>query len=148
MQTPPGHWFVILNYVMDQPDFNRKFMGNGLELNTLDYDIIAYFMLGGAMHDVAVASWGVKGYYDYIRPVSAIRYMATKGQSSDEQLPNYHPAGIPLISNYIEQVQEGDPLAARRLHVDHLASGRVSRRADQHDAGLVNAELAVQGVFG
>jgi len=36
-----------------------------------------------AMHDVAIASRAVKGRYDYIRPVSAIRYMASKGQRTD-----------------------------------------------------------------
>ena len=71
--------------------------------------------LGGAMHDVAVDIWGIKGYYDYIRPISAIRYMATKGQSSDNTTPegiaSYHPHGIPLVPGYIEIIKTGDALA-------------------------------------
>ena len=67
--------------------------------------------LGGVMHDVVIASWGVKGYYDYIRFISALRYMAKLGQSSDPNLPNYHPAGIELIPGYIEQIAIGDSLA-------------------------------------
>ena len=35
------------------------------------------------MHDCAIAAWSAKGYYDYSRPVSGIRYMAEHGQSSD-----------------------------------------------------------------
>ena len=42
------------------------------------------------MHDAAISAWSVKGWYDYIRPISAIRYMADEqGQSSDPNLPNY-----------------------------------------------------------
>lgn len=110
-ETPPGHWFTILNYVNDHPMFERKYRGQGDALSELEWDVKAYMLLGGAMHDCAISAWGVKGYYDYIRPVSAIRGMADKGQSSDPNLPNYHPAGIPLYEGYIELVEEGDPLA-------------------------------------
>ena len=62
------------------------------------------------MHDCAIAAWSAKGYYDYSRPVSAIRYMAEHGQSSDPSLPSYHPAGLPLIPGFIEMVDDADPL--------------------------------------
>jgi len=110
-ETPPGHWFTILNYVNDQPELVKKFRGTGVVLSDLEWDVKSYFMLGGAMHDVAISSWGIKGYYDYVRPVSAIRYMSDQGQSSDPTLPRYNAHGIPLIENYIELVEEGDPLA-------------------------------------
>ncbi len=109
-ETPPGHWFVLLNYISDHPDFERKFKGEEI-LDPLEWDVKAYFTLGGTMHDAAIAAWAVKGWYDFIRPISAIRYMASMGQSSDSSLPGYHPDGIPLIDGYIEQVQEGDSLA-------------------------------------
>ena len=112
-ETPPGHWFAILNEVNADPDLVKKFEGSGNTLSDLEWDIKSYFTLGGAMHDAAVAAWGVKGYYDYIRPMSAIRYMADQGQSSDPNLPNYHPHGIPLVDNYIEVVQSGDALAGQ-----------------------------------
>jgi hypothetical protein len=76
-----------------------------------EWDVKAYFALGGAMHDSAIAAWGVKGWYDYIRPVSAIRAMADRGQSSDPSLPSYSVDGIPLEAGYIELVESGDPLA-------------------------------------
>ena len=109
-ETPPGHWFVILNYVHDHPEFTAKYKGQGTTLDNLEWDVKAYFALGGAMHDAAIAAWGIKGYYDYIRPISAIRSMATRGQSSDPKLPNYHKAGIPLIHDKIELITEEDPL--------------------------------------
>lgn len=109
--TPPGHWFDILNYVSDQPGLEKRIRGTGPLCSDLEWDVKAYFALGGAMHDVAITAWGIKGWYDGIRPVSAIRGMAEKGQSSDPGLPNYHPQGLPLIPGYIEQIQEGDSLA-------------------------------------
>ena len=110
-ETPPGHWFTILNYVSDHPLLEKRFNGQGDILPDLEWDVKTYFILGGAMHDAAVTSWGVKGWYDYIRPISAIRYMASLGQSSDITLGNYNPQGIQLMPGFIEVVEEGDPLA-------------------------------------
>ena len=114
-ETPPGHWFTILNYVSDHPDFEKRFKGEGIVLDDLEWDVKAYFVLGGAMHDAAIASWSVKGWYDYIRPISAIRSMAQRGQSSDANLPNYHPGGIPLVEGFIELVEPNDELAGELL---------------------------------
>lgn len=110
-ETPPGHWFEIYHYVTDQPLFERKWEGEGPELSVLEYDLKAHLTLGGTMHDAAIAAWSLKGYYDYIRPVSSIRYMAGNGQSSDILLPSYHPNGIPLLENFIELVDSSDLLA-------------------------------------
>ncbi|MDH3648620.1 MAG: T9SS type A sorting domain-containing protein [Saprospiraceae bacterium] len=109
-ETPPGHWFTILNYVNDHPLFEKRFKGEGPILDDLEWDVKAYLILGGAVHDAAVCAWGVKGWYDYIRPISAIRSLAGRGQSSDPNLPNYHPAGIPLVEGFIELVTAGDTL--------------------------------------
>ncbi|MEM6319222.1 MAG: DUF6851 domain-containing protein [Bacteroidota bacterium] len=110
-ETPPGHWFTILNYVNDHPQFEKKFKGEGELLDDLEWDVKAYFTLGGAVHDAAIAAWGVKGWYDYLRPISAIRYMAERGQSSNSELPNYDIGGIPLYEGLVELIEEGDPLA-------------------------------------
>lgn len=110
-ETPPGHWFTILNYVSDHPMLEKRWNGEGEIIDDLSWDVRSYFVLGSAMHDAAIAAWSIKGWYDYARPVSAIRFMAEKGQSSDDQLPNYHPGGIPLVPGYIELVMPGDPLA-------------------------------------
>ncbi|MEZ4700002.1 MAG: T9SS type A sorting domain-containing protein, partial [Rhodothermales bacterium] len=110
-ETPPGHWFTILNYVNDHPALVKRFRGEGEPLDDLEWDVKAYFALGGAMHDAAVTAWGIKGWYDYIRPISAIRSMAERGQSSDVTRPRYDPLGIPLIDGLIELVEPGDSLA-------------------------------------
>jgi len=109
-ETPPGHWFTILNYVNDHPEFEKKFRGQGEIVEDLEWDVKAYLILGGAMHDVAISAWGIKGWYDYIRPISSIRCMADFGQSSDSTLMSYHPAGIPLSPGLIELVEFGDSL--------------------------------------
>ena len=109
-ETPPGHWFKIMNVVHDHPLFVRKWGGEGEVLNDLEWDVKAYFAMGGAVHDAAICAWGIKGYYDGSRPVSVIRKMADNGQSSDPALPNYHFQGLPLIPNYIELVQPADTL--------------------------------------
>jgi hypothetical protein len=107
-ETPPGHWFTILNYVNDHPLFEKRFRGTGPILEDLEWDVKAYFTLGGAVHDAAVTAWGIKGWYDYVRPISAIRAMADRGQGSDSTLSGYHPAGISLVENCIEIVQAKD----------------------------------------
>jgi hypothetical protein len=105
-ETPPGHWFTIANYVSDHPQLLRKFRGEGLVLDELEWDVKLYLALGGSLHDVAIAAWGMKGWYDYVRPVSAIRYMCDRGQSSDPQGPSYHPEGIRLYPGSIEVITE------------------------------------------
>ena len=110
-ETPPGHWFTILHEVNDHPMLNKRWNGQGPILDDLEWDIKSQFLLGCTMHDAAICAWSVKGYYDYARPVSAIRYMAEKGQCTDELLPNYHPDGFPLIPGHVELVEVGDPLA-------------------------------------
>jgi hypothetical protein len=110
-ETPPGHWFTLLNYVSDHDLVVKRFGGEGQIIENLEWDVKSYFILGGAMHDAAISAWGIKGWYDYIRPISAIRYMAEMGQSTDASLVNYHVDGIPLQSNYIEVVEQDDELA-------------------------------------
>ena len=110
-ETPPGHWFVILNAVSDLEKLVRRLGGAGPVLDPLEWDVKTYFALGGAMHDAAIASWGIKGRYDYIRPVSALRYMTDRGQSSDPALPSWSPDGIPLSAGFIELIGPDDSLA-------------------------------------
>jgi hypothetical protein len=110
-ETPPGHWFSILNEVNDHPQLIKRFGGAGPVLGPLEWDVKAYFALGGAVHDAAITAWGMKGWYDSIRPISAIRAMADRGQSSDPLAASYHPDGLPLVPGYIDLVAPGDPLA-------------------------------------
>ena len=114
-ETPPGHWFVILNQVNDSEFLEKKFEGEGDILDDLEWDIKSYFTLGGAMHDAAITAWGIKGYYDYIRPISVIRYLSDQGQSTYVDSLNYNINGINLIDNYINLVYVDDPLVGDNL---------------------------------
>jgi len=103
-ETPPGHWFQISNQVMDHPQFERRMGGAGPEIEPLEWDTKSYLLLGGAMHDAAITAWSLKGFYDFIRPISVIRAMAERGQSSDPAQASYHPEGLRLIPDLIEMV--------------------------------------------
>jgi hypothetical protein len=109
-ETPPGHWFSIINKVNDHPDLVKKIKGEGQLCTNLEWDVKAYFALGGALHDVAITVWGLKGWYDSSRPITALRGMAELGQSSDPNLPNYHPGGLKLYPGYVEMIEAGDSL--------------------------------------
>lgn len=141
-ETPPGHWFTILNYVLDHELFERKFEGQGDLVDVLEFDVKAYFILGGAMHDCAVSAWGIKGWYDYIRPISAIRAMSDNGQSSDPSLSNYNENGIPLVENYIELVEAGDPLAGN----DNQHVGKIKLYTWRGHDYITDPETDVAGV--
>ena len=104
-ETPPGHWMVILNKVSDEMNpLDFQIGGEGPVLSRLEWDVKSYFAMGGCMHDAAIAAWSCKGYYDYLRPVSAIRWMCGNGQCSDPDGVNYHVDGINIIPDLIELV--------------------------------------------
>lgn len=103
-ETPPGHWNVIANWVVDHPSFERRWRGEGPVLDELEWDVKMYFLVNAAVHDAAVACWTCKREYDYVRPISSIRYMSQLGQSSDPDGPLYHPDGLPLVPDLIEVV--------------------------------------------
>lgn len=145
-ETPPGHWFTILNYVGDHPLFEKRFGGRGPILNDLEWDVKAYISLGGAMHDVAVSVWGAKGWYDSVRPISAIRYLADRGQSSDPQGPSYHPRGIRLYPGFIEVVTAATTAPGERhAHLDGY-EGAVTLYAWQGPDYISNPNTDIAGV--
>jgi hypothetical protein len=102
-ETPPGHWNVIANYVTDQPTFAPNWRGTN-RLDRLEWDVKMYLTLNGALYDASITAWGLKGYYNCGRPISAIRYMAGLGQSSDPKLPSYNEGGIHLKPGVIELI--------------------------------------------
>jgi hypothetical protein len=79
-ETPPGHWNTVANEVSDSPGVARRIGGRGSEVDRLEWDVKLYFVLNGAVHDAAVAAWGVKGHYDSVRPISMIRYLGGRGE--------------------------------------------------------------------
>jgi hypothetical protein len=118
-ETPPGHWNAIANSVSDMPGFERRIGGVGTSLDPLEWDVKLYLALNGAVHDAAIAAWGAKGHYDYVRPISMIRWMGGLGQSSDPDLPAYHPDGLPLIPGEVELITKSSTAAGQRH--SHLA---------------------------
>jgi hypothetical protein len=120
-ETPPGHWNVLANEVSDAMDEHR-IGGTGPEVDRLEWDVKLYFALNAAVHDAAVAAWGLKGYYDSARPISMIRYMGGKGQSSDPDGPSYDPDGLPLEPGLVEVItKESSALGARHAALaDHV----------------------------
>jgi hypothetical protein len=124
-ETPPGHWNVIANDVSDTMEEHR-IGGTGPEVGRLEWDVKLYFALNGAVHDAAVAAWGLKGNYDSARPISMIRYMGGKGQSSDPDGPSYDPDGLPLVPGLVEVITKassapGERHAALADHVGEIA---------------------------
>jgi hypothetical protein len=61
--TPPGHWCLLAQWVSVR------------DHHGLDQDALLFFVLGGALHDAAVAAWDAKRAFDSVRPVSAIRFV-------------------------------------------------------------------------
>jgi len=64
---PPGTWMGFGSFVSERDD------------QTLDEDIQLYFGLGNAVLDAGIATWEAKIFYDYTRPVRAIRELGELG---------------------------------------------------------------------
>jgi hypothetical protein len=128
-ETPPGHWNAIANEVSDAPGFERRIGGRGEEVDALEWDVKTYFALNGAVHDAAIAAWGLKGNYDSARPISMIRYMGGNGQSSDPDGPSYDPDGLPLEPGLVEVVtaESSAPGERHEALADHV--GEIAVRA-------------------
>jgi hypothetical protein len=77
-ETPPGHWNSVANEASDSPGLARRIGGRGREVDRLEWDVKLYLALNGAVHDAAVAAWGLKGHYDSARPISMIRYLGAR----------------------------------------------------------------------
>lgn len=105
-ETPPGHWNTLANEVSDLLAPDLRIGGAGSAVDRLEWDVKLYFALNGANHDAAIAAWGAKGFYDYVRPISMIRFMGGLGQSTDPDASSYSPDGLPLVDGLIEIITE------------------------------------------
>ncbi|RDV39355.1 hypothetical protein DV096_01910 [Bradymonadaceae bacterium TMQ3] len=117
-ETPPGHWNTLAHKALDHPLFERRFYGDGEEVEALTFDVHLYLVLNGALHDAAIAAWELKRLYETSRPITLIRWMGARGQSSDPTMPSYDPQGLPLIEGLIEVVTEAS--AAPGMRHEHL----------------------------
>jgi hypothetical protein len=87
--------------VSDSPGFRLRLGGRGPELDRLEWDVKLYFALNGAVHDAAVAAWGVKGHYDSARPISMVRYLGGLGR-------------LPIVPGLVEVVTAQSAAAGQR----------------------------------
>ena len=127
-ETPPGHWNTLANTVSDAPGFSRRLFGKGEPLDPLAWDVHVYLALNGAEHDAAIAAWGLKREYASVRPISVIRWMGGKGQSSDPRLPAYDPGGLPLVPGLIELVTRQSSAPGQRHEALAHSVGEVAIR--------------------
>jgi hypothetical protein len=113
-ETPPGHWNTMANAATEELGDELRIGGSGDVVNALEWDVKLYLALNGANHDAAIAAWGTKGHYDYIRPISMIRWMGGNGQSSDPTGLSYHQYGMPLEPGLVEVITEETTAAGER----------------------------------
>jgi len=113
-ETPPGHWNVVATSVSDELDPDLRIGGTGAVVDRLEWDVKLYLALNGAVHDAAIAAWGLKGHYDSVRPISMIRYLGGLGQSTDPTGPSYNAEGLPLVPGLIEVVSAETTVSGAR----------------------------------
>jgi len=117
-ETPPGHWNVIANGVSDSPLLQRRLFGKGEPLDPLAWDVHVYLALNGAEHDAAISAWDIKRRALSVRPISLVRWMGGKGQSSDRKGPSYDADGLPLVPGLIEVItKESSAPGQRHAHL-------------------------------
>jgi hypothetical protein len=64
---PAGHWVRTAGWVAARDNLS------------LDNEVKLFFLVGNAVMDAGIACWDTKRHYDYVRPITAIRYLF-KGQ--------------------------------------------------------------------
>jgi hypothetical protein len=62
-ETPPGHWSLLAHGVATR------------DRHGLTQDVLMFFALGNALLDASISVWDAKIAYDYVRPISAIRFL-------------------------------------------------------------------------
>ena len=101
-ETPPGHWNTLAIGASDQlPADSLRWAGEGPALSRLEWDLRLFFTLNASLHDAAVATWGSKRAYDYVRPISMIRYLGSLGE-------------LPLEPGVVELVTEETTVSGGR----------------------------------
>ena len=140
-ETPPGHWYTIFNYVSDHPQLVKQIGGVGPVVNELEWDVKGYLALGGAMHDAAIAAWSHKGWYDYPRPISALRYMGDRYQQNPAD-----PDAITLHPGLIEEVTAATTAPGQRHAHLFGSEGKIAVYAWRGPTFITDPTTDVAGV--
>lgn len=128
-ETPPGHWNVLANTVSDSPLVEHRLWGAGPEVERLEWDVKLYLALNGAVHDAAITAWGIKRASTTTRPISLVRWMIGKGQSSDQAQPSYDPDGVPLVPGLIEVITDESSQPGERHYHLRYWKGQIAVRS-------------------
>jgi hypothetical protein len=62
-ELPPGHWMLLGQHVSRRDE------------NSLDDDVKMYFAVANALFDASIAVWDCKRAFDYVRPITAVRFI-------------------------------------------------------------------------
>ncbi|HEV8318702.1 MAG TPA: hypothetical protein VGQ10_14905 [Vicinamibacterales bacterium] len=62
-ELPPGHWNLLAQVVARR------------DRHSLDENVKLFFLLNNALFDASVAVWECKVFFDYVRPITAIRFL-------------------------------------------------------------------------
>ena len=129
---PGRQWNEITNYVTDRMEslgIDKRIGGSGPVVSDLEWDVKEYLALNGAIHDAGIAAWNHKRFYDSARPITMIRYMGQRGQSSDPGLTvdlgggnivdTYDPDGLQLEPGLVEVITPATTAPGQRH--EHLA---------------------------
>jgi hypothetical protein len=146
-ETPPGHWNSIANFATDDLAGRGplRIRAEGPEVDRLEYDVKLYLALNGAVHDAAIAAWGAKGHYDYVRPISMIRYMGGLGQSTDPEGLSFHPDGLLLEDGLVEVITETSSAPGQRHESLAEQVGAVAVRSWQGEPDDIETDIGGVG---
>jgi hypothetical protein len=67
-ELPPGHWNLFAQFVADRDHHGTKERG-------VDLDVKMFFALTNAIFDAGICCWDSKRWFDYVRPITALRYL-------------------------------------------------------------------------
>jgi hypothetical protein len=62
-ELPPGHWNLLAQVVARR------------DRHSLDEDVKLFFLLNNSLLDASIAVWECKRFYDYVRPITSIRFL-------------------------------------------------------------------------
>lgn len=67
-ETPPGHWELFAQFA------SAQFISHQNK-HDISGDVKMFFALSNAVFDAGIACWECKRYYEYVRPITAVRYL-------------------------------------------------------------------------
>ena len=91
---PPGTWMTFGQYVSARDE------------HTLDEDAQMFFALGNSVFDAGIATWECKTYYDYVRPISAVRELGKLGLVGEYD---------PRLDDYVIEAYQADKQGAQTI---------------------------------